>query len=42
MKRAQELWVDEFSFKKLGESHEIIQRLTSQVPELQERMNLFE
>ena len=39
MKRAQELRVDEFSFQKLRESHEIIQRLTSQVQELQERMN---
>ena len=39
MKRAQELRVDEFSVQKLRESHEIIQRLTSQVQELQERMN---
>ena len=36
MKRAQELRVDEFSVQKLRESHEIIQRLTS---ELHERMN---
>ena len=39
MKRAQELRVDEFSIQKLRESHEIIQRLTSYVQELQERMN---
>ena len=39
MKRAQELRVDEFSVQKLRESHEDIQRLTSQVQELQERMN---
>ena len=39
MKRAQEPRVDEFSFQKLRESHETIQRLTSQVQELQERMN---
>ena len=39
MKRAQELRVDEFSEQKLRESHETIQRLTSQVQELQERMN---
>ena len=39
MKRAQELRVDEFSKQKLRESHETIQRLTSQVQELQERMN---
>ena len=30
---------DEFSVQKLRESHETIQRLTSQVQELQERMN---
>ena len=36
MKRAQELRVDEFSKQKLRESHETIQRLTSQVQELQE------
>ena len=39
MKRAKELRVDEFSVQKLRESHETIQRLTSQVQELQERMN---
>ena len=39
MKRAQELRVDEFSVQKLRESHGTIQRLTSQVQELQERMN---
>ena len=39
MNRAQELRVDEFSPQKLRESHETIQRLTSQVQEFQERMN---
>ena len=39
MKRARESRVDEFSIQKFRESHEIIQRLTSQVQELQERMN---
>ena len=39
MKRAQELRVDEFSVQKLRESHETIQSLTSQVQDLQERMN---
>ena len=39
MKRAQELRVDEFSVQKLRESHDTIQRLTSQVQELQERVN---
>ena len=39
MKRAQELRVDEFSIEKLRESHDTIKRLTSQVQELQERMN---
>ena len=34
MKRAQELRVDEFSGQKLRESHETIQRRTSQVQEL--------
>ena len=37
MKRAQELRVDEFSVQKLRECHDTIQRLTSQIPELQER-----
>ena len=39
MKRAQALRVDEFSVQKLGESHETIQRLTSQMQEMQEQMN---
>ena len=39
MKRAQELRVDEFSVQKLKESNETIQRLISQLQELQERMN---
>ena len=39
MNGAQELRVDEFSLQKLRESHETIQRLTSQVQELQERMH---
>ena len=39
MKRAQELRVEKISILKLRESHETTQRLTSQVQELQERMN---
>ena len=39
MKRAQELRVDEFSIQKLRESHETIQRHTSQVQVFQERKN---
>ena len=39
MKRAQELRVDEFSAQKLRDSHETIQRLTSQMQEMQEQMN---
>ena len=39
MKRAQELPVDEVSVQKLRESHEMIQRLTSQLQEMQEPMN---
>ena len=39
MKRAQELRADEFPTQKLKESHETIQSLTSQVHELQERVN---
>ena len=39
MKRAQELRVDDFSLQKLGESHDTIQRLTSQLQEVQEQMN---
>ena len=39
MKRAQELRVDEFSVQKLRESHETIQKPTSQLQEMQEQMN---
>ena len=39
MQRAQELRVDEFSVQKLRESHETIQRLTSQLQSMQEQMN---
>ena len=39
LKRAQELRVDEFSVQKLSESHDTIQKLTSQIQELQERAN---
>ena len=39
LKRAQESRVDEFSVQKLKESHDMIQRLTTQIPELQERAN---
>ena len=39
LKRAQEMRIDEFSMKKLRESHATIQELTSQIHELQERMN---
>ena len=42
MTRAQEPRSDEFSVQKLRESYEILQRLTSQVQEFQERMNYFE
>ena len=38
-KRAQELRVDDFSVEKLRESHETIERHTTQVQEFQERMN---
>ena len=38
-KRAQELRVDEFSVQKLRESHDTIQRLISQIQDLQEQMN---
>ena len=41
MKRAQDLRVDEFSVQKLRESLGPIQRLTSQIQELQERMNFW-
>ena len=37
--RAQELRVEEFSDQKLRESNETIQRLTSQLQDLQEQMN---
>ena len=39
MKRVQELRVDKFSVQKLRESHETIQRLTSQLQSVQEEMN---
>ena len=39
MKRAQELRVDEVSVKKIRENHETIQKLTSQLREMQEQMN---
>ena len=39
MKRAQELRVVKFSVQKLRENHDTIQRLTSQMRELQERVN---
>ena len=39
MKRAQELRVDEVSVQKLRENHETIQRLTSQLQEMQDQMN---
>ena len=39
LKRAQELRVDEFSLQKLRESHDAIQKLASQIQELQERVN---
>ena len=38
-KRARELRVDEFSVQKLRESHETMQRLTSQLQSMQEQMN---
>ena len=38
-KRAQELRVDEFSVQQLRESHDTIQKLTSEIQELQERVN---
>ena len=37
--RAQELRVDEVSVQKLRESHDTIQKLTSQMQELQDRVN---
>ena len=39
LKRAQGLRVDEFSAQKLRESHDAIQKLTSQIQELQGREN---
>ena len=39
LKRAQEMRVDEFSMQKFRESHATIQELTSQIQELQERVN---
>ena len=39
LKRARELRVDEFSAQKLRESHDTIQKLTSQIQELEERVN---
>ena len=39
MKRAQELGVDELSLQKMRESPETIQRLTSQMQEMQEQLN---
>ena len=39
LKRAQQLRVDEISVQKLRESYDTIQRLNSQMQELQERVN---
>ena len=39
MKTARELRVDEVSVQKLRESHETMQKLTSQLKEMQEQMN---
>ena len=39
LKRDPELRVDEFSAQKLRESHDTIQRLTSQIQELHESAN---
>ena len=39
LKTAQELRVDKYSVQKLIESHGTIQKLTSQVQELQERVD---
>ena len=41
MKRAQELRVDEVSVQKSRENHETIQKLTSQLQEMQEQMNFM-
>ena len=40
LKRPQEMRVDEFSLHKLRQSHATIQKLTSQIQEFQERVNL--
>ena len=39
MKRAQELRVDEVSVQKLRENHETIQKLTSQLQEMQDQID---
>ena len=39
LKRAQEMRIDEFSGNALRESHATIQELTSQIQEVEERMN---
>ena len=39
MKRAQEMRPDQISVQKLRENHEAIQKLTSQLQEMQEQMN---
>ena len=39
MKRAQELRVDEVSVQTLRENHETIQKLISQLQEMQEQIN---
>ena len=39
MKRAQELRPDQISVQKFTENHEAIQKLTSQLQEMQEQMN---
>ena len=40
LRRVQEMRVDEFSLQKLRESHATVQELTSQIQDLQERVNL--
>ena len=42
MKRAQEQRVDEFSVQKCRENHETIQKLTSQLHEMQDQMKFYE
>ena len=42
LKRARDLRVDDFCVQKLRESHDTIQGLTSQIQELQERVNCIE